>query len=166
MGYGSPIFIINKMLESDPVLVSLFAPKPVYVFPGFGDEPYEEMKSYPYIRYQFMPITSRPLVYLHTDWVQYFVGDVDFANVVSAVSRIQYLFNEAKLQSLDLLVADPTGKFKVMDSRVNVGTIPNQPSQDLGVWEQGLSLRIYYTVVELGWSRLIYSEHAVDALLD
>lgn len=164
-GYSSPVFLLNKMLEDDAVLKSIFAPKIVQVFPGYADEPYENMKSYPYIRYQFMPITQRTVPWLHTDWVQYFVGDTDFSKVVSAITRIEYLFNLPAFESLGLVVPDPEGKFKVMDCRVNVGTIPNQPSQDLGVWEQGLSLRIYYTVLQPSWSRLMYKQNGIDALL-
>jgi len=164
-GYSSPIFLLNKKLEDDPILTSLFAPKKVNVYPGYADEPLENIKSYPYIRYQFMPITQRNVPWLHTDWVQYFVGDTDFSKVVSAITRIEYLFNLEKHEALDLLVADPEGKFKVMDSRVSVGTIPNQPSQDLGVWEQGLSIRIYYTVLTPSWSRVMYKQQGIESLL-
>jgi hypothetical protein len=166
MGVEAAIFLVNRVIEQDAVLTQIFAPKPVLVYPGYGDEAHDEMKSYPYIRYQSMPIPTRSLPYLRRDWCQYFVGDVDYTKVINAIERIIYVLNIAiSEENLGWGVPDASGKFKIMDVLVHNATIPNIPSQDLGVWEQGIAFSMRYTV-KPSWSVETRKTHDTDALLD
>lgn len=165
MGVEAAIFLVNRVMEQDPILTQIFAPKPVYVYPGYGDEAHDEMKSYPYIRYQFMPIPMRNLPYLRRDWCQYFVGDTDYTKVINAIERITYLLNiSLSTENLGWGIPDASGKFKIMDILVHNATIPNIPSQDLGVWEQGIAFSLRYTS-KPSWSVEARKLHSIDVSL-
>ena len=165
-GMETAIFVVNKKIEADPVMKRLFGNNPVNVYPGYADEPTDSRKSYPYIRYQYIPVPMRGLPYLRKDWCQYFVGDSDLTNVINMSERLIYLLNISELESLDLPAKDVDDKFKIMDILVHTGTMANVPSQDLGVWEQGVSFTIRYTILSPGWETKEQQVYNIDALIE
>jgi hypothetical protein len=164
-GKETAIYVVNKMIESDSVIRSVYAGKEVRVYPGYADEASDVEVSYPYIRYQYMMIPQAGLPWLRRDWVQYFVGDKDAAKVALIIERLIYLFDIKPLEDNSWPVPDPTGKFKIMDIKVSTGTIPNTPAQDNGVWEQGIGLRVNYTITRHSWGITKDEQYKVDALL-
>lgn len=165
MGKEAALFIVNQVMENDAILRQIFAPKSVLIYPGYGDEAHDAEKSYPYIRYQSMPIPQRSMPYIRRDWCQYFVGDVDYTKVVNAIERLIYVFNiQVSSEQLGWGFNDPSGKFKIQDIIVHNASVPNIPSQDLGVWEQGLAFSLRYTI-HPSWSVETHLTQGLDAKL-
>lgn len=165
-GMEGAIFLLNRKIEADTVMARLFGDKEVKVYPGYADEPYGDARSYPYIRYQFIPVPQRALPWVRKDWCQYFVGDNDLSNVINMTERLIWLLNLSEIETLDLPVKDPDGKYKIMDILVHTGTMANVPSQDLGVWEQGVSFTMRYTILNPGWGTKESKVYNLDVLLD
>lgn len=166
MGVETALFLVNRFIEQDAVLAQIFSPQSVFVYPGYGDEAHDSIPSTPYIRYQSMPIPARQLPYLRRDWCQYFVGAKEYTTVINAIERITWLLNiNISTENLGFGIPDPSGKFKIMDILVHNASIPNIPSQDLGVWEQGLAFSLRYTT-HPSWSVETRKLHSIDGLLD
>lgn len=165
MTQEAAIFVVNHIMENDPVLAEIFSPHELAIYPGYGDEAHDGVDSFPYIRYQFMPIPMRQMPYIRRDWCQYFVGDKDYVNVVNAIERIIYIFNIAiSTEQLGWGMSDYSGKYNILDVLVHNATIPNIPSQDNGVWEQGVAFSLRYTVHQ-DWSGTKREGHGLDVKL-
>lgn len=152
--------MVNKKISQDPILQGVFGGD-VNIFPGYAGEPLGGNKSYPYIRYLYVPIIARQSVHIRRDNVQYIVGHKDLTIVARMIERLMFILNSSDNLS-DFAVQDMEGKYKIMDIIVNGATPQVLPSQDEGVWEQGLNCTVLYTIVNPGWD---VTHHVIDALL-
>ena len=149
----SAAILLNEKIKADSVMKNLFGSSVINIYPGLAAEPQGDNKSYPYLRYFHVPVIQPNNQRIRRDVIQYWAGDVDVDNVVRIVERLIYL-TDADDSILDFPVEDSSGTLKIMDS-VFQGSVPIAlPSQDLGVWEQGITCTLVYTISDNGelWS--------------
>ena len=161
-GKETAVFVVNKWLEQDPVLLNLFG-KTIHIYPGYADEPEGGAPSYPYIRYHHIPVISK-MQNIRKDYVQYFVGDKDFDRMENILERLMYILDSDQTTT-HIAVPDVSGKYRIDDIMVRSGTMPHQPSQDEGVWEHGIQMALVYVIRSHDWGEPKNRVSFMDALL-
>lgn len=161
----SVAYIVNQKIQADPIIQAIFDPSPVIVYPGYANEPLGGDKSYPYIRYFSTPHTSWRSTLLRRDSIHYIVGAKDLTVIARAIERLIYILNSPDNMADEWPVTDLDGRYKVMDILFTGSSPQDLPSQDEGVWEQGLYFVVIYTNLSPGWGTTRTNQMHVDSLL-
>lgn len=159
----SAVFVLNKRISQDPIIKSIWHPAVVNIFPGLAEEPLGGEKSYPYIRYLSVPVISARNMWVRRDVVQYFVGSKDIDLLQKVLERLIYILDSPDQVLSSWPANDVANQFKIQSTVVLGGTPQTLPSQDEGVWEQGISVSMIYTITRHDFSTDV--DHGVDSEL-
>lgn len=155
------VYVLNNYIENDSIIKAIFHPVVPNIYPGFAEEPLGGKPSYPYIRYFSVPVIQRTSPYIRRDMVQYYVGAKDVPLIAKLIERLIYILDSPDQDTA--IIPDVAGQYKIMNTMVNSSTPLTLPSQDEGVWEQGIAITMVYTISKHNFANEV--GHNLDSLL-